>query len=153
MMNQYIKELEQDPFDPDEFVERMVRRSMQESRLQDDQFDPEMIHDIFTQAIQDLKVLQERQERKCARLEQSVQEEEKLYAAKLAEIMDQHTHCVGVFSALDERMSRCGGRALDVGEKLGAARAPRARAAAARDLLSHLSHFLSPGPVLMNMSL
>ncbi|XP_022817885.1 exocyst complex component 5 [Spodoptera litura] len=151
MMNQYIKELEQDPFDPDEFVERMVRRSMQESRLQDDQFDPEMIHDIFTQAIQDLKVLQERQERKCARLEQSVQEEEKLYGAKLAEIMDQHTHCVGVFSALDERMSRCGGRALDVGEKLGAARAPRARAAAARDLLSHLSHFLSPGPVLIDL--
>lgn len=29
---------------------------MSESRLQDDQFDPEMIHDIFTQAIQDLKV-------------------------------------------------------------------------------------------------
>ncbi|KAJ8723923.1 hypothetical protein PYW07_007903 [Mythimna separata] len=151
MMNQYIKELEQDPFDPDEFVERMVRRSMQESHLKDDQFDPEMIHDIFTQAIQDLKVLQERQERKCARLEQSVQEEEKLYGAKLAEIMDQHTHCVGVFSALDERMSRCGGRALDVGEKLGAARAPRARASAARDLLSHLSHFLSPGPVLIDL--
>ncbi|KAJ0173631.1 hypothetical protein K1T71_010780 [Dendrolimus kikuchii] len=151
MMNQYIKELEQDPFDPDEFVERMVRRSMQESRLQDELFDPEMIHDIFTQAIQDLKVLQERQERKCTRLEQAVQEEEKLYGAKLAEIMDQHTHCVDVFSALDERMSRCGGRALDVGEKLGAARAPRARAAAARDLLSHLAHFLSPGPVLSDL--
>ncbi|CAH2233711.1 jg20335 [Pararge aegeria aegeria] len=115
MMNQYIKELEQDPFDPDEFVERMVRRSMQESRLQDDQFDPEMIHDIFTQAIQDLK------------------------------------HCVNVFSSLDERMSRCGGRALDVGEKLGAARAPRARAAAARDLLSHLANFLSPGPVVSDL--
>lgn len=47
----------QDPFDPDEFVERMVRRGMNESRLKDDQFDPEMIHDIFTQAIQDLKVI------------------------------------------------------------------------------------------------
>nr|XP_032521332.1 exocyst complex component 5 [Danaus plexippus plexippus] len=151
MMNQYIKELEQEPFDPDEFVERMVRRSMQESRLTDDQFDPEMIHDIFTQAIQDLKVLQERQERKCARLEQAVQEEEKLYVAKLAEIMEQHSHCVNVFSSLDERMSRCGGRALDIGEKLGAARAPRARAAAARDLLSHLANFLSPGPVLTDL--
>ncbi|CAG9789306.1 unnamed protein product [Diatraea saccharalis] len=151
MMNQYLKELEQDPFDPDEFVERMVRRGMSESRLQDDQFDPEMIHDIFTQAIQDLKVLQERQERKCARLEKGVQEEEKLYGTRLSEIMDQHTHCVNVFSSLDERMSRCGGRALDVGEKLGAARAPRARAAAARDLLSHLTHFLSPGPVLTDL--
>ncbi|XP_045502327.1 exocyst complex component 5 [Colias croceus] len=151
MMNQYIRELEQDPFDADEFVERMVRRSMQECRLQDDQFDPEMIHDIFTQAIQDLKVLQERQERKCARLEQAVQEEEKIYVAKLAEIMDQHSHCVSVFSTLDERMSRCGGRALDIGEKLGAARAPRARAAAARDLLSHLANFLSPGPVLSDL--
>lgn len=59
--------------------------------------------------------------------------------------------CVNVFSSLDERMSRCGGRALDVGEKLGAARAPRARAAAARDLLSHLAQFLSPGPVLTDM--
>ncbi|CAK1550555.1 unnamed protein product [Leptosia nina] len=151
MMNQYLKELEAEPFDPDEFVERMVRRSMQECRLKDDQFDPEMIHDIFTQAIQDLKVLQERQERKCARLEQGVQEEEKMYLAKLAEIMDQHSHCVTVFSSLDERMSRCGGRALDVGEKLGAARAPRARAAAARDLLSHLANFLNPGPVLSNL--
>lgn len=46
----------QDPFNPDEFVERMVRRSMAETHLKDDQFDPEMIHDIFTQAIQDLKV-------------------------------------------------------------------------------------------------
>ncbi|XP_041969996.1 exocyst complex component 5 [Aricia agestis] len=151
MMNQYLRELEQDPFDPDEFVERMVRRSMQESRLKDDQFDPEMIHDIFTQAIQDLKVLQERQERKCARLEQAVQEEEKVYLAKLSEIMDQHTHCVNVFSSLDERMSRCGGRALDIGEKLGAARAPRARSAAARDLLSHLANFLNPGPVLSDV--
>lgn len=60
-------------------------------------------------------------------------------------------HCVNVFSSLDERMSRCGGRALDVGEKLGAARAPRARAAAARDLLSHLANFLSPGPVLTDL--
>ncbi|RVE42509.1 hypothetical protein evm_012852, partial [Chilo suppressalis] len=60
-------------------------------------------------------------------------------------------HCVNVFSSLDERMSRCGGRALDVGEKLGAARAPRARAAAARDLLSHLTHFLSPGPVITDL--
>lgn len=59
--------------------------------------------------------------------------------------------CVDVFSSLDERMSRCGGRALDVGEKLGAARAPRARAAAARDLLSHLAHFLSPGPVMADL--
>lgn len=58
---------------------------------------------------------------------------------------------MNVFSALDERMSRCGGRALDVGEKLGAARAPRARAAAARDLLAHLTHFLSPGPVLTDL--
>lgn len=48
-------------------------------------------------------------------------------------------------------MSRCGGRALDVGEKLGAARAPRARAAAARDLLSHLANFLSPGPILTEL--
>ncbi|XP_013184275.1 exocyst complex component 5 [Amyelois transitella] len=151
MMNQYMKELEQDPFDPDEFVERMVRRSMQESTHKDDQFDPEMIHDIFTQAIQDLKVLQERQERKCTRLEQEVQEQEKIYSNKLADIMDQHTHCVDVFRTLDERMSRCGGRALDVGEKLGAARAPRARAAAAKDLLSHLAHFLSPGPVISDL--
>lgn len=37
------------------------------------------------------QVLQERQERKCARLEQAVQEEEKLYGNKLAVIMDQHT--------------------------------------------------------------
>lgn len=35
-------------------------------------------------------MLQERQERKCVRLEQAVQEEEKLYGAKLTEIMDQH---------------------------------------------------------------
>ncbi|VVD01551.1 unnamed protein product [Leptidea sinapis] len=151
MMNQYLKELEAHPFDPDEFVERMVRRSMQESRLKDDQFDPEMIHDIFTQAIQDLKVLQERQERKCKKLEQAMQDEEKTYAAKLSEILEQHSHCVTVFSSLDERMSRCGGRALDVGEKLGAARAPRARAAAARDLLSHLANFLNPGPVLNDL--
>ncbi|GBP48372.1 Exocyst complex component 5 [Eumeta japonica] len=150
MMNQYLKELEQDPFDPDEFVERMVRRSMQETG-KENHFDPDMIHDIFTQAIQDLRILQERQERKCSRLEQAVQGEEKLYANKLAEIMEQHMHCVNVFSSLDERMSRCGGRALDVGDKLGAARAPRARAAAARDLLSYLTQFMSPGPVLNDL--
>lgn len=54
---------------------------------------------------------------------------------------------VGVFSELDERINWAGGRALQVGEQLGAAQRPRSRAAAALALLTLLSDFLSPGPV------
>lgn len=52
-----------------------------------------------------------------------------------------------MFSELDERINWAGGRALQVGEQLGAAQRPRSRAAAALALLTLLSDFLSPGPV------
>lgn len=49
MMQQYMKELEQEPFDPEEFIERLAWRTMIEAQVED--FEPEVLHESFTQAI------------------------------------------------------------------------------------------------------
>nr|CAD7412085.1 unnamed protein product [Timema cristinae] len=51
VMMQYMKELEQKPFDPEEFVERLAWRTIEGSRDGTGQFDPVLLHETFVQAI------------------------------------------------------------------------------------------------------
>lgn len=83
----------QEPFDTEEFIDRLTWRTLSESGSQ--KFDPDLLHDAFKQAIKDLKVLQERQQKKCEKLEASVVEEEKSHAQKLVGLLEKHQvkHC------------------------------------------------------------
>uniref|UniRef100_A0A6M2DSW5 Exocyst complex component 5 n=1 Tax=Xenopsylla cheopis TaxID=163159 RepID=A0A6M2DSW5_XENCH len=146
MMMQYLKELEQEPFDTEEFIDRLTWRTLSESGSQ--KFDPDLLHDAFKQAIKDLKVLQERQQKKCEKLEASVVEEEKSHAQKLVGLLEKHQNSVRMFHELDEKINSVSTKVLHLGEQLESVDAPRSRVAEAQKLMHYLGEFLSPGPVL-----
>lgn len=51
-MQQYMKELEQEPFDAEEFVERLAWRTIAETKKEgEEDFNPSLLHDSFVQAI------------------------------------------------------------------------------------------------------
>lgn len=83
MSSRLLSELEQDSFEPDEFVERLAwRASAQNSNSSvgvspnsssvSEDFDAQSLHDAFQQAIQELTVMQEKQKSKCQTLEQVI---------------------------------------------------------------------------------
>ena len=83
MASPLVSELEQDSFEPNEFVERLAWRattsnaacqgggaSVGVSNVEIDDFDAQVLHDTLLHAIEDLRQMQERQQNKCQALEQ-----------------------------------------------------------------------------------
>lgn len=149
MMQQYLKELEQEPFDPEEFVERMAWRTVSGSR--DDgssNFDPILLHETFLQAIRDLQMLQDRQQKKCERLETMCREEEMNHWQRVYQMQERNKVSVNIFQELDERINYVATKVLHLGDQLESVNTPRARAVEAQKLMNHFAEFLSPGPLL-----
>ena len=80
MGSRLLSELEQDSFEPDEYVERLAWRATSQSSTGttvgvssssvEEDFDAQALHDAFRKAIQDLTVMQEKQKIKCQAIEQ-----------------------------------------------------------------------------------
>ncbi|XP_012254830.1 exocyst complex component 5 [Athalia rosae] len=149
MMQQYMKELEQEPFDPEEFVERLAWRTVNDT-LKDGEkgtFDPVLVHETFLQAIKDLQVLQERQQKKCDKLEAACKDEEMRHALEILELQEKNKHAMELFHQLDERINFVATKVLHLGDQLENVNTPRARAVEAQKLMRHFAEFLSPGPL------
>ncbi|XP_066993891.1 exocyst complex component 5 isoform X1 [Anabrus simplex] len=145
----YMKELEQEPFDPEEFVERMAWRTVGGTREEGTgNFDPVLLHETFLQAIKDLQVLQERQQKKCERLEMICREEEVNHWHEVSQMQERNTVAVNMFHKLDERIKYVAIKVLHLGDQLESVNIPRARAVEAQKLMNHFADFLSPGPLL-----
>ena len=68
-------ELEQEPYDPEEFVERLAWRATNASGgggsgAPSDDLDAGQLHEAFVLAIKDLTLMHEKQKKKCQQLEQ-----------------------------------------------------------------------------------
>lgn len=87
MFSQLTEELEQDPFDVEEFVERLTWRT---NTAESGGFDPDLLHETFVQTIKDLKILQERQQKKCEKLENHLKEEQKVHAKNIDSLQEKH---------------------------------------------------------------
>jgi hypothetical protein len=149
MMMQYMKELEQEPFDPEEFVERLAWRTVADSRGEGTgHFDPVLLHETFLQAIKDLQILQERQQKKCERLEMMCREEENGHWQHISQLQDRNKASVNMFQELDERINYVATKVLHLGDQLESVNTPRARAVEAQKLMNHFAEFLIPGPLL-----
>ncbi|KDR06665.1 exocyst complex component 5 isoform X2 [Zootermopsis nevadensis] len=149
MMMQYMKELEQEPFDPDEFVERLAWRTVADSRNEGTgHFDPVLLHETFLQAIKDLQLLQERQQKKCERLEIMCREEENGHWQQISQLQDRNKASVSMFQELDERINYVATKVIHLGDQLESVNTPRSRAVEAQKLMNHFAEFLSPGPLL-----
>lgn len=148
-MMQYMKELEQEPFDPEEFVERLAWRTVADSRGEGTgHFDPVLLHETFLQAIKDLQILQERQQKKCERLEMMCREEENGHWQHISQLQDRNKASVNMFQELDERINYVATKVIHLGDQLESVNTPRARAVEAQKLMNHFAEFLSPGPLL-----
>ncbi len=141
--------MDQEPFDSSEFIERLTWRTNKEIGL--DNFDPVLLHDTFTQTIQDLKILQERQQRKCERLEEVLKNEQSLFAKNIDGLQDRHQVSVDWFHQLDEKINSVAGKIIHLGEQLENVNTPRSRTVEALGLLNHMTEFLTPGPIVNDL--
>lgn len=110
-------------------------------------FDPVLVHETFLHAIKDLQVLQERQQKKCEKLEVSLKEEESRHAFEIIELQEKNKTAMDLFHQLDERINFVATKVLHLGDQLESVNTPRARAVEAQKLMRHFSEFLSPGPL------
>lgn len=65
-MTNFLTELEQNPFDPTEFVERFAWRATN-GAYDAESFNPQNLYDAFEQAIKSLKTIQDTHQKKCER--------------------------------------------------------------------------------------
>ncbi|XP_018570969.1 exocyst complex component 5 [Anoplophora glabripennis] len=149
MMQQYMKELEQEPFDAEEFVERLAWRTIAETKNGGDEgdFNPTLLHESFVQAIKDLTLLQERQQKKCEKLEAAVREDEAMFFQEIYNLLEQNKQAIDTFQELDGKINHVATKVLHLGDQLDNVNGPRARVVDAQRLMIHLSEFLSTGPL------
>uniref|UniRef100_A0A6B2E7R4 Exocyst complex component 5 n=1 Tax=Phlebotomus kandelakii TaxID=1109342 RepID=A0A6B2E7R4_9DIPT len=145
-MMSHMEELEQEPFDVAEFIERLTWRTSNE--LGPEEFDADLLHETFVQTIKDLTILQERQQRKCEKLEEALKEEQKFHAINIDKLQEKHQISVDWFHQLDEKINSVAGKIIHLGEQLENVNTPRSRTVEAQRLLNHMSEFLTPGRVI-----
>lgn len=132
-----------------EFIERLTWRTNNE--VGNDQFDSEFLHDTFSQTIKDLKVLQDRQQRKCGRLEEILHDEQSVHAKNIERLQGQHQTSIERFRLLDEKINSVAGKIIHLGEQLENVNTPRSRTVEAQRLLNHMTEFLIPGPIVNDL--
>lgn len=148
-MHHYIKELEQEPFDHEEFVERLAWRTVDVFKEDGiNNFEPHLMYETFLQAIKDLQILQERQRKKCDKLEVICQEEENNHWQDIAQFQEKNKEAVVLFQDLDERINFVATKVIHLGDQLENINIPRSRAVEAHKLMCYFTEFLSPGPVI-----
>ena len=77
----------QDPFDPDEFVERLAWRTTGGvSRTKAEDFDPMVLHSAFEKTIKSLKDMNVTVQKNIERLEGGCKDEEKVHWLKVTEL-------------------------------------------------------------------
>lgn len=145
MFSQYMEELEKSPFVVEDFVEKLFWRT---NSVNSDEFDPELLSHSFTETINDLKILQERQQKKCEKLESALRDEQKIHARNIDKLLERHTISVEGFRLLDEKINSVASKIIHLGDQLENVNTPRTRTAEALKLLNHMSEFLIAGPVV-----
>ncbi|XP_057655037.1 exocyst complex component 5 [Diorhabda carinulata] len=150
MMQQYMKELEQEPFDAEEFVERLAWRTLAESKNGGDENDinPALLHESFVQAIKDLNLLHERQQKKCEKLEVAVREDEATFFQEIYNLLEQNKQAMETFQELDGKINHVATKVLHLGDQLDSVNGPRSRVVDALKLMIHVTEFLSEDSVL-----
>ncbi|XP_014093242.3 exocyst complex component 5 [Bactrocera oleae] len=151
MLAQYMDEFEQEPFEVSEFIERLTWRINNEvgiSGKSADDFNPVALHETFIQTIKDMKILQEKQQVKCERLEESLRQEQLTHTKQICKLQERHQVAIDWFGQLDEKINSVAGKIIHLGEQLENVNTPRSRTVEAQKLLNHMSEFLIPGPIL-----
>ncbi|KAK7601024.1 hypothetical protein V9T40_008465 [Parthenolecanium corni] len=152
MMQQYMRELEQKPFDPDTFVERLAWRVLENTKEKGTyNFNADVMKDTFEQSIKDLMILLQRQRKKCESLKIACKEEEKLFWQDLFKQQQCNKECVDSFYQLDEKINSVAVKVMHLGGQLETVNIPRSRAEEAQKLMTYFSEFLIQGNVSIDV--
>ncbi|ELU10626.1 hypothetical protein CAPTEDRAFT_182979 [Capitella teleta] len=132
----------QDPFDADEFVERLAWRTMGgHSRKNQDNFDPVLLHSSFERTIKDLKDLNIQVQKMVEKSEETCRDEERAHWTRVAELQRNNQAAFQHFQGLDERINFVATKVVHLGEQLEGVNTPRTRAAEAQKLMKYFAEF------------
>jgi hypothetical protein len=155
-------ELEQESYEPEEFVERLAWRATTASSSGSDDIGSE-ISNAFIQAIRDLNVMQEKQKKKCLTLEQvkrvdisdvvvflallsllfqKCRDEESGHRKRTAGLIERNRATAATYKSLDEKINSVATKVVHLGDQLESVNTPRSRAVEALKLMKHFEDFV-----------
>jgi recyclin-1 len=146
-----LQELQQDPFDVDEFVERLAWRTGGSARCTSENFDPLALHAAFERTIKDLKEMNVSVVKQVERLEAACNEEEKAHWQRISDLHRRNQTAFGHFKALDERINFVATKVVHLGDQLEGVNTPCTRAVEAQTLMKYFSEFLEDGKPLSHL--
>uniref|UniRef100_A0A8C4TGJ2 Exocyst complex component 5 n=1 Tax=Erpetoichthys calabaricus TaxID=27687 RepID=A0A8C4TGJ2_ERPCA len=132
-----------DPFDADEYIERLAWRTPGGgSKGGAEAFDPKRLLEEFKNHIEELKLLDERIQRRVEKLEQQCQKEAKEFARKVQDLQKSNQVAFQHFQELDDHISYVATKVCHLGDQLEGVNTPRQRAVEAQRLMTYFNEFL-----------
>ncbi|KAK3538248.1 hypothetical protein QTP70_033069 [Hemibagrus guttatus] len=136
-------QLFEEPFDADEYIERLAWRTPGGgSKGGAEAFDPKKLLEEFVNHIEELKLLDERIQRKVEKLEQQCHREAKEFAHKVQELQRSNQVAFQHFQELDDHISYVATKVCHLGDQLEGVNTPRQRAVEAQRLMTYFNEFL-----------
>lgn len=133
----------QDPFDVDEFVERLTWRKCGSMVKADaESFNPGVLHDAFEEMIRDLKKMKTQVEKEEEKLRVQCKEEEQAHWRSVTELQKKNQGAFGLFQSLDERINYVATKVVHLGDQLEGVNIPRTRADEAAQLMGYFRLFM-----------
>lgn len=142
MNPQFLSELEQDPFDGHEFIERLAWRATADNLGNPDEFDAKVLQEAFMYSLQVLKDIKDNSQKRCDRLEEICKDEERRHWKSVKELKERFRQSINNFHSMDDRLNTVADRVHHLGQQLELINRPRSRAAEAYKLLKQFGDFL-----------
>ncbi|EPB73919.1 exocyst complex component Sec10 [Ancylostoma ceylanicum] len=143
----YVEDLEQDPFDAIDFVERVAWRLTGGAETITD---PVSLKNKFEEEIGILQMLSDQFQSKIARLEHELNKEKREYVNQLQRLYERNAEAIDKIKAsfqLDATMQSVSTKVVHLGDQLESVHQPRQRAHDALQLIQHFDEFLSDQPL------
>ncbi|XP_070578409.1 exocyst complex component 5-like [Ptychodera flava] len=138
----------EEPFSAEDYVERLAWNVQGGTTERGpESFDPKKLLISFENKIEELKLLNEKTEKRIEKLEQIVQTEYNRHAETLAELQQNQQGAFALFQKLDDRINNVATKVVHLGDQLEGVNIPRQRAVEAQKLMQYFSEFLSDDDV------
>jgi len=137
-------ELFDDPFEPDEYVERLAWRTPgggTKGGLSG--FSPQLLNDEFVAHIHELKLLDGRLQKKIEKLEAATDREAAGHTSKVLDLHKSNQVAFSHLQSLENRINYVATKVVHLGDQLEGVNTPRTHAAEALKLMRYFDEFLS----------
>lgn len=137
-----ISELEQDPFDGHEFIERIAWRATADKFDNPDKFDAKLLQSSFEYIRGELEYIKGNYQKKCDRFEEICKEEERRHWRNVRELKERFRQSMDNFGSMDMRLDQVDEKVRRLGEQLEVMNKPRMKDTEAYQLLTQFNAFL-----------